>query len=74
MFKWMESFLTLFRFVSSYQNSSGQMRLRVTTLSRRWVAGPGSIQVSVCLPTCRLCLGDDLGVWELFLVTFVCFY
>ncbi|MBA0631353.1 hypothetical protein Godav_000234, partial [Gossypium davidsonii] len=27
-----------------YQHSSGEMRLRVTTLSRRWVAGPGSIQ------------------------------
>ncbi|KAM7274815.1 hypothetical protein ACFE04_016681 [Oxalis oulophora] len=27
-----------------YQHTSGQMRLRVTTLSRRWVAGPGSIQ------------------------------
>ncbi|KAG7026073.1 SEC23 [Cucurbita argyrosperma subsp. argyrosperma] len=32
-----------FQFLT-YQNSSGQMRLRVTTLSRRWVAGPGSIQ------------------------------
>ncbi|KAL5549631.1 hypothetical protein UlMin_004862 [Ulmus minor] len=31
----------LFRF---YQHSSGQMRLCVTTLSRRWVAGQGSIQ------------------------------
>jgi hypothetical protein len=30
----------------SYQHSSGQMRLRVTTLSRRWVAGPGSAQAS----------------------------
>ncbi|GER45157.1 transport family protein [Striga asiatica] len=25
-----------------YQHSSGQMRLRATTLSRRWVAGPGN--------------------------------
>ncbi|XP_023514321.1 protein transport protein SEC23 isoform X1 [Cucurbita pepo subsp. pepo] len=33
-----------FQFLTYYQNSSGQMRLRVTTLSRRWVAGPGSIQ------------------------------
>lgn len=29
----------------SYQHNNGQMRLRVTTLSRRWVAGAGSIQV-----------------------------
>ncbi|CAI9292342.1 unnamed protein product [Lactuca saligna] len=28
----------------SYQNSNGQMRLRATTLSRRWVTGQGSIQ------------------------------
>ncbi|XP_043695869.1 protein transport protein SEC23-like [Telopea speciosissima] len=27
-----------------YQNNNGQMRLRSTTLARRWVAGPGSIQ------------------------------
>ncbi|KAJ9172514.1 hypothetical protein P3X46_015744 [Hevea brasiliensis] len=33
-----------FQFLTYYQHSSGQMRLRVTTLSRRWVAGPGSIQ------------------------------
>ncbi|GAV71834.1 Gelsolin domain-containing protein/zf-Sec23_Sec24 domain-containing protein/Sec23_trunk domain-containing protein/Sec23_helical domain-containing protein/Sec23_BS domain-containing protein [Cephalotus follicularis] len=33
-----------FQFVTYYQHTSGQMRLRVTTLSRRWVAGPGSIQ------------------------------
>ncbi|XP_022155777.1 protein transport protein SEC23 [Momordica charantia] len=33
-----------FQFLTYYQNNSGQMRLRVTTLSRRWVAGPGSIQ------------------------------
>ncbi|KAL2576371.1 hypothetical protein AAZV13_16G072800 [Glycine max] len=32
-----------FQFLT-YQNNSGQMRLRVTTLSRRWVAGPESIQ------------------------------
>ncbi|KAJ8442530.1 hypothetical protein Cgig2_026472 [Carnegiea gigantea] len=28
----------------TYQHNNGRMRLRVTTLSRRWVAGPGSIQ------------------------------
>ncbi|PSS24554.1 Protein transport protein [Actinidia chinensis var. chinensis] len=33
-----------FQFLTYYQHHSGQMRLRVTTLSRRWVAGPGSIQ------------------------------
>ncbi|KAE9459914.1 hypothetical protein C3L33_08184, partial [Rhododendron williamsianum] len=33
-----------FQFLTYYQHSSGQMRLRTTTLSRRWVAGPGSIQ------------------------------
>uniref|UniRef100_A0A2P2JGQ9 Protein transport protein SEC23 n=2 Tax=Rhizophora mucronata TaxID=61149 RepID=A0A2P2JGQ9_RHIMU len=33
-----------FQFLTYYQHSSGQMRLRVTTLSRRWVTGPGSIQ------------------------------
>jgi protein transport protein SEC23 len=33
-----------FQFCTYYQHSSGQMRLRVTTFSRRWVAGPGSIQ------------------------------
>ncbi|KAF7825945.1 protein transport protein SEC23 [Senna tora] len=33
-----------FQFMTYYQNNSGQMRFRVTTLSRRWVAGPGSIQ------------------------------
>ncbi|KAM3684934.1 hypothetical protein ACB094_11G082000 [Castanea mollissima] len=33
-----------FQFLTYYQHYSGQMRLRVTTLSRRWVAGPGSIQ------------------------------
>ncbi|GJY94161.1 transport protein Sec23-like protein [Tanacetum coccineum] len=27
-----------------YQHSSGNMRLRATTLSRRWVTGPGNIQ------------------------------
>ncbi|KAK4379567.1 hypothetical protein RND71_001429 [Anisodus tanguticus] len=31
-----------FQFLTYYQHPSGQMRLRVTTLSRRWVAGPGS--------------------------------
>ncbi|KAL6289647.1 hypothetical protein ACE6H2_007157 [Prunus campanulata] len=33
-----------FQFLTYYQHSSGQMRLRVTTLSRRWVAGPGILQ------------------------------
>ncbi|KAK7386241.1 hypothetical protein VNO78_26315 [Psophocarpus tetragonolobus] len=33
-----------FQFLTYYQNNSGQMRLRVTTLSRRWVAGPESVQ------------------------------
>lgn len=33
-----------FQFLTYYQHTSGQMRLRVTTLSRRWVAGPGSTQ------------------------------
>ncbi|XVE90922.1 hypothetical protein DITRI_Ditri20bG0114800 [Diplodiscus trichospermus] len=33
-----------FQFLTYYQNSAGEMRLRVTTLSRRWVAGPGSMQ------------------------------
>ncbi|XP_057981907.1 protein transport protein SEC23 C [Malania oleifera] len=33
-----------FQFLTYYQHYSGQMRLRVTTLSRRWVTGPGSIQ------------------------------
>ncbi|XP_048230694.1 protein transport protein SEC23 isoform X2 [Ricinus communis] len=33
-----------FQFLTYYQHSNGQMRLRVTTLSRRWVAGSGSIQ------------------------------
>ncbi|KAL1540031.1 Protein transport protein S23 C [Salvia divinorum] len=30
-----------FQFLTYYQHSNGQMRLRATTLSRRWVAGPG---------------------------------
>ncbi|GMY23569.1 protein transport protein SEC23, partial [Fagus crenata] len=33
-----------FQFLTYYQHNSGQMRLRVTTLLRRWVAGPGSNQ------------------------------
>ncbi|KAL4199455.1 hypothetical protein AMTRI_Chr03g145050 [Amborella trichopoda] len=33
-----------FQFLTYYQHSSGQMRTRVTTVSRRWVAGPGSLQ------------------------------
>ncbi|KVH97189.1 Gelsolin domain-containing protein [Cynara cardunculus var. scolymus] len=32
---------------SSYQHSNGQMRLRATTLSRRWVTGPEKIQASL---------------------------
>lgn len=32
------------QFLTYYQHKNGRMRLRVTTLSRRWVAGPGSIQ------------------------------
>ncbi|WVZ17690.1 hypothetical protein V8G54_010672 [Vigna mungo] len=33
-----------FQFLTYYQNNKGQMRLRVTTLSRRWIAGPESVQ------------------------------
>lgn len=33
-----------FQFLTYYQHSDGKMRLRVTTLSRRWVAGPGNVQ------------------------------
>ncbi|XP_024022221.1 protein transport protein SEC23 [Morus notabilis] len=33
-----------FQFLTYYQHNSGKMRLRVTTLSRRWVAGQGSLQ------------------------------
>ncbi|KAG4126888.1 hypothetical protein ERO13_D10G183700v2 [Gossypium hirsutum] len=33
-----------FQFLTYYQHSTAEMRLRVTSLSRRWVAGPGSIQ------------------------------
>ncbi|XP_068653177.1 protein transport protein SEC23 C-like [Aristolochia californica] len=33
-----------FQFLTYYQQNNGQMRLRCTTLSRRWVAGPGSLQ------------------------------
>ncbi|XP_068647127.1 protein transport protein SEC23 C-like [Aristolochia californica] len=33
-----------FQFLTYYQHNDGQMRLRCTTLSRRWVAGPGSLQ------------------------------
>ncbi|CAI9103345.1 OLC1v1001808C1 [Oldenlandia corymbosa var. corymbosa] len=36
--------LFYFQFLTYYQHSSGKMRLRATTFSRRWVAGPGSIQ------------------------------
>ncbi|KAL2491402.1 Sec23/Sec24 protein transport family protein [Abeliophyllum distichum] len=31
-----------FQFLTYYQHGSGHMRLRATTLSRRWIAGPGS--------------------------------
>ncbi|KAF6135801.1 hypothetical protein GIB67_028120 [Kingdonia uniflora] len=34
------------QFLTYYQHSDGEMRLRATTLSRRWVSGPGSIQAS----------------------------
>ncbi|KAF8412872.1 hypothetical protein HHK36_000844 [Tetracentron sinense] len=37
------------QFLTYYQHGSGQMRLRATTLSRRWVSGPGSIQASFFL-------------------------
>ncbi|KAI3904405.1 hypothetical protein MKW98_014585 [Papaver atlanticum] len=33
-----------FQFLTYYQHSNGQMRLRATTLSRRWVTGTGSLQ------------------------------
>ncbi|XP_050385174.1 protein transport protein SEC23 [Argentina anserina] len=33
-----------FQFLTYYQHNNGQMRLRVTTLSRRWITGSGSIQ------------------------------
>ncbi|CAN6486897.1 unnamed protein product [Victoria cruziana] len=33
-----------FQFLTYYQHVSGQMRLRATTISRRWVAGPGIVQ------------------------------
>lgn len=33
-----------FQFLTYYQHGSGRMRLRATTLSRRWVAGSGCIQ------------------------------
>lgn len=32
------------QFLTYYQHGNGQMRLRVTTLSRRWVSGPGIVQ------------------------------
>ncbi|XP_043717002.1 protein transport protein SEC23-like isoform X2 [Telopea speciosissima] len=32
------------QFLTYYQHTNGQMRLRATTLARRWVDGPGSIQ------------------------------
>ncbi|KNA17655.1 hypothetical protein SOVF_077960 [Spinacia oleracea] len=32
------------QFLTYYQHNSGRMRLRITTLSRRWIAGPGSTQ------------------------------
>ncbi|KAH9305192.1 hypothetical protein KI387_009596, partial [Taxus chinensis] len=33
-----------FQFLTYYQHTSGQMRLRITTLSRRWVNGHGSAE------------------------------
>uniref|UniRef100_A0A0C9RQQ2 Protein transport protein SEC23 n=1 Tax=Wollemia nobilis TaxID=56998 RepID=A0A0C9RQQ2_9CONI len=33
-----------FQFLTYYQHTSGEMRLRATTLSRRWVDGPESIE------------------------------
>ncbi|XP_042374016.1 protein transport protein SEC23-like [Zingiber officinale] len=33
-----------FQFLTYYQHSDGQMRLRVTTLSRRWVTGSADVQ------------------------------
>ncbi|KAI5599712.1 hypothetical protein BDE02_02G213800 [Populus trichocarpa] len=38
------SYQFYFQLLTYYQHSGGQMRLRVTTLSRRWVAGLGSAQ------------------------------
>jgi protein transport protein SEC23 len=35
-----------FQFLTYYQHSNGQTRLRVTTLSRRWVMGTESLQAS----------------------------
>uniref|UniRef100_A0A803MZV8 Protein transport protein SEC23 n=1 Tax=Chenopodium quinoa TaxID=63459 RepID=A0A803MZV8_CHEQI len=32
------------QFLTYYQHNSGRMRLRISTLSRRWVSGPGSTQ------------------------------
>ncbi|KAK9120459.1 hypothetical protein Syun_018076 [Stephania yunnanensis] len=32
------------QFLTYYQHSNGQMRLRATTLSRRWVAGTGNLE------------------------------
>ncbi|KAJ4950285.1 hypothetical protein NE237_027117 [Protea cynaroides] len=32
------------QFLTYYQHNNGQMRLRATTLARRWIAGSGSIQ------------------------------
>ncbi|KAL5724569.1 Protein transport protein S23 C [Ranunculus cassubicifolius] len=36
--------LFYFQFLTYYQHSSGQMRLRATTISRNWVAGSGNLQ------------------------------
>ncbi|ONK59608.1 uncharacterized protein A4U43_C08F8220 [Asparagus officinalis] len=33
-----------FQFLTYYQHNDGNMRIRATTLCRKWVAGPGSIQ------------------------------
>lgn len=53
----------------SYQHHEGQMRLRATTLSRRWVAGSGGVQVSslqesIFFSFC-FCLYPFLGLVEL---------
>jgi len=45
----------------SYQHGSGQMRLRATTLSRRWVAGPGIKEVSIFVIEFSTFLGDSFS-------------
>ncbi|KAJ7008740.1 protein transport protein SEC23-like isoform X1 [Populus alba x Populus x berolinensis] len=53
------SYQFYFQFLTYYQHSGGQMRLRVTTLSRRWVAGPGSAQASSAVLLYDLIAGFD---------------